>query len=455
MENAAGYDYLESTTSLCPECLRTVPAKIVAENGRVYLRKRCPQHGPQVALLEEDAAYFKRRNEFSRPGTRCATQTEIKAGCPFDCGLCPDHEQHTCIGLIEVNSTCNLACPTCYAQAGPAGELTLETIQGMVDFYIASEQGKAEILQISGGEPTLHPRILDILQYAHSTSLAYVMLNTNGLRIARDEAFARALGGFAGRFEVYLQFDGLDRQACQALRGGDFVADKLRAIELLGKYEVPITLVMTVQAGVNEGQIGEVVALAMRHPHIRGINFQPAAYFGRRPEAAPGLDRITLTGVLRRIEEQTKGLIQASDFVPLPCHVDRVAVNFLYRGGATYVPVTRGKDLRQYLPYIRNTICFRAEDFIEATSAGVTCCSAQDLLRAITPSFLLKPQRERARYINQNLFRLSVSSFIDAWNFDLKAMQKECVHVITPDHRKIPFSAYNLLHRARYAFQLA
>lgn len=449
--NTVAYDFLEYTTSLCAECLTPIPAKIVEQEGNVYLRKHCPKHGFQFELLEEYASYFKRRNEFSRPGSTCKLQTEIRQGCPFDCGLCPNHEQHTCIGLIEVNTTCNMTCPACYADSGKHGALALATIEKMIRFFIDSEHGQAEILQLSGGEPTLHPEILEIIQFARSTSLAYVMLNTNGLRIAQDEAFAAALGKWVGNFEVYLQFDGLDTRTYQTLRGKDYLAEKLRAIEQLAKYNIPTTLVMTVQAGVNDDKIGEVVSFAMRHSNIRGINFQPMAYFGRQTQVKPGLERTTLTGILRRIETQTAGFIQFADFAPLPCHVDRVAVNFLYRGAEAYVPVTRGKDLRQYLPYIRNTFNFRAEEFIQDSNESVSCCGAKELLRFITPSFLLKSKAQRVAYINEQLFRLSVVSFIDAYNFDMKSMQKECVHVITPDYHKIPFSAYNLIHRAKYA----
>jgi len=442
------YDFLESTTSLCPECLQAVPGKIVARDGRVFVRKHCATHGIQEELLEDNAAYFIRRNEFSRPGSSCAVQTGIVNGCPYDCGLCPNHEQHTCIGLIEVNTGCDMGCPTCYAESGRPGELALPTIRRMIDFYIASEFGNAEILQVSGGEPTLHPQILDILAYARSTKLAYVMLNTNGLRLATDEPFVKELARLVGNFEVYLQFDGLDGRVSERLRGRDYVPAKLQAVRMLEKHNVPTTLVMTVHQGANDGEIGAVVAFAMRHRNIRGVNFQPVAFFGRRPVTAPPPNRATLTGVLQKIETQTAGLVKMADFAPLPCDVDRVAVSFLYRKQGSYVPVARGIDLRQCLPYIRNTFAFRAEEFLAATNAAAPCCG---MLAKFSPSFLLKSRPERVQYINDNLFRLSVVSFLDAYNFDLKAMQKECVHVITPDGHKIPFSAYNLLHRPKYA----
>jgi len=441
------YDVIEASVCMCPECMTTVPAMIVEGEGRIFLRKRCPVHGLQVELLEEDAAWFRRRNDFSRPGSACPTQTEEARGCPFDCGLCPSHEQHTCIGLVEVTGACDQACTACYANAGgQESHLPLDRLQAMIDFYVDSECGQAEILQLSGGEPTLHPQILDIIRYARSRDLAYVMLNTNGLRIARDEAFARELATFQGGFEVYLQFDGLDEASTARCDGA--LQHKLEAIKVLERLNIPTTLVMTVQAGVNDHAMGDVIAFAMGHRNIRGVNFQPLAFFGRVPPGVSTRDRATLTGVLKGIEAQTRGQILLSDFIPLPCDVDRVAVNYLYRSGSAWVPITRGVDFRGYLPYIRNTFNFKAEEFIQAAAPAHGCCGLADLVKFIPARFLLKSRTERVEYVNENLFRLSAVSFLDAHNFDLKAMQKECVHIITPDLRKIPFSAYNMLHRS-------
>ena len=443
------YDVLEATLGLCPACMTTVPAKIVEQDGRIWLHKHCPVHGPQEELLEADAAYFRRRNEFSRPGSAGSTQTPVVRGCPWDCGLCPSHEQHTCIGLIEVTQACDRGCPACYADSRPGGaHLSLARIREMIDFYVESECGQAEILQLSGGEPTLHPDILEIIRYARTRELAYVMLNTNGHRLAHDEEFVRELAGFVGGFEVYLQFDALEDGSARPLRGGPVHAWKLAALKALERHNVPVTLVMSVQAGVNDHALGDMVAFAMGFPNVRGVNFQPVAWFGRLPAGTQTRERATLTGILQGLEAQTQGQILLADFVPLPCHVDRVAVNYLYRHQGGWTPITRGVDFRKYLPFIRNTFNFKAEEFLQEAAASPSCCGLGELLAFIPRTFLQRGRPERVQYINENLFRLSVVSFLDAWNFDLKAMQKECVHIITPDLRKIPFSAYNLHHRS-------
>lgn len=191
----APYLFLGQTTSLCAECLAPVPAKIIAEGRNVYYQKRCHAHGVQKVLVSTDLAYWRACRDWLKPSDRpLAAQTRIDLGCPYDCGLCPDHEQHSCLALIEVNQHCNLTCPVCFAGSSPAadGTLSLAQVEAMMDTLVTSE-GEPDLLQISGGEPTLHPQILDILHLAKRKPIRHLMLNTNGLRIARDPDFVAAL----------------------------------------------------------------------------------------------------------------------------------------------------------------------------------------------------------------------------------------------------------------------
>jgi len=446
------YLYHGQTTSLCSHCAAVIPAKIIIEDGAVYLLKRCPEHGEHRELLEEDAEWYLHRGRYEKPGTRSDTQTETRRGCPHDCGLCPDHEQHTCIGLVEVTDRCDLQCPVCYANAGDGTFLDLPTIERMLDVYLQSESGEAEILQISGGEPTLHPRILDIIRLAKGKGFRFVMLNTNGLRIAEDPVFAEALHEFYGGFEVYLQFDGFTPQAYERLRGRDLSAVKQQAVKNLAEAGVPMTLVTTVHPTANAGELGRIIQFGLETPFVRGINFQPVARFGRCPDNAGG---ITLTGILHRIERQTKGMIRVSDFIPLPCNTDRVAISYLYREKDTFIPVMRNAKIRDYLPLIKNTLLFDARDILSQTAKGLLkgqyVCECLGFLKDFLPLAPLgkniRLEDGKVKYNIENTFRLSVTSFIDRYNFELRAMKKECVHILTPDLRKIPFSAYNLFYR--------
>jgi len=176
------YVFHGQTTSLCDECLALVPAKILIEDGQVFYQKRCRVHGTRRVLVATDAAYWRLCHDYLKPGDRpLALQTHTERGCPYDCGLCPDHEQHSCLALIDVNEACNLTCPVCFSDSSPQRPLhrPLVEIERMMDALVASE-GEPDLLQISGGEPTIHPEILEILAAAKRRPIRHVMLNTNG-----------------------------------------------------------------------------------------------------------------------------------------------------------------------------------------------------------------------------------------------------------------------------------
>lgn len=461
-QQESNYTVHSVTTSLCSTCLERAPAKILIRDGAVYLRKRCPDHGVHEELLEEDAAYWLRRSEYDKPGTLTPPDTEVRDGCPYDCGLCPDHEQHTCIGLVEVTTACDLGCPVCFASAGTGAALPMETIRRMLEQYIKAEGGQADVLQVSGGEPTTHPRILEILAMAREMGIRYLMLNTNGLRIARDPEFAKALGTVKGGFEVYLQFDGLTPSVHHALRGRDLVEVKSAALRNLADAGVPSTLVCTVQKGVNDDQLGQIVEFAMHAPAVRGVSFQPLAYFGRLDGADPA-GRMTLTGVLKRIEGQMGGMLKVSDFVPLPCNVERVAFTIMLKQGGGFIPITRKADVRKYLGALPNTLAFYAQDVIKNAAGSLLCGSGgcdcmkfvKDLLPLASVGLRGLAARDKPQFTTDNVFRISVTSFLDRYNFEMKAMKKECVHVLLPDGRRVPFSSYNLLHRQAHVLEEA
>lgn len=431
------YIYHSFTRALCSKCGKLIDAKIVY-NDKVYILKNCPTCGEHKELLEELPSWHLKKAEYNKPATISPTQTEVKKGCPFDCGLCPAHDQHTCIGLIEINKRCNWNCPHCYANAENSKDLSLEQIEKMMDFYQETESHSAEILQISGGEPTLHPDIFKIIEMAKEKKFKYVMLNTNGSLI--DDEFASKLEQYRGGFEVYLHFDDVNNKV------------SLKAVKNLDKHKIPTTLVATISKD-NENKVGEILSFAMKTTSIRGVNFQPMAYYS---EEKPNLDRITLSGVLNRIEEQTKGLLKVDDFIPLPCNTERNALTFLLKDKkGNLCPITRDRDLREFKNLIGSTFMFRVEDVLtnfkegaEIFNIGCSCCDLMvDIKKYLPLNFLIKSKEEKMQFVDENTFRISVSSFVDKYNFDTKGMQKECVHIITPDLKKIPFSAYNMLHR--------
>ena len=236
--------FLELTKSICPVCKRVLDAEVNVRDNKVFLRKRCPDHGEFEALVYGDAQMYMDSMRFNKPGTLpLQTQTEVVDGCPLDCGLCPEHKQHACVGLIEVNSNCNLDCPICFADSGhqPDGfSLTREQVEAGIDAFVRAE-GEPEVLMLSGGEPSIHPQILEFIAMARAKGIRHVVLNTNGIRLASDRAFAVALA--EQRTSIYLQFDGLREDTHVAIRGRDLREIKRRALANCEAAGLSVTLV--------------------------------------------------------------------------------------------------------------------------------------------------------------------------------------------------------------------
>jgi len=229
MAKTRPYLFYDTAISICSTCYRRVDAKIVFEDDRVLMLKHCPVHGAERVLVADDVDYYRRCREvfLKHPEMPQRYNTPVKWGCPYDCGLCTDHEQHSCLSLVEIADACNLTCPICYAESGVHRPefRDLATVQKMFDAVVRNE-GEPDVVQISGGEPTIHPDFFAILDMAKKTTIRHLMVNTNGIRIAQDEEFTARLAGYMPNFEVYLQFDSFEREALMRLRGTDLRAQR-------------------------------------------------------------------------------------------------------------------------------------------------------------------------------------------------------------------------------------
>ncbi len=315
-----GYSFYGQTTSLCEICLALVHTKITIEGNNVYFMKRCPEHGTQKTLVSTDADYYKSCKYFIKPGDLpLRYQSRTHYGCPYDCGLCPDHEQHSCLALIEINDECNLTCPVCFADSSPqrTRNRSLAEVEEMLDTLVASE-GKPDLLQISGGEPSIHPQIVDILKLAKSKPIRHIMLNTNGIRIATDKSFVADLAELMPGFEVYLQFDSLKRGALENLRGADLRKVREQALANLEEAGISTTLVCVVKKGVNDTEIGDIVRHALSFKCVRGITFQPVQDTGRNLNFDKNRDRMLLEDDIRRAvaEQAGEGIRRRGHYSP-------------------------------------------------------------------------------------------------------------------------------------------
>jgi len=451
--------FVEYTKSICPVCKVVLDAQVNIRAGKVYLRKRCRDHGWFEALVYGDAQSYLASARFNKPGTiPLAFQTEVVDGCPSDCGLCPEHKQHACLGIVEVNTGCNLDCPICFADSGhqPDGySITTEQCARMLDTFVVSE-GEAEVVMFSGGEPTIHKHILDFVDLALARPIRNVVVNTNGVRLARDRRFAAALGERDGRggrsVSVYLQFDGLEEATHRAIRGADLREIKQQALANCAAAGLTVTLAVAVERGVNEHEVGAIVRFGVEHRAVRSVVFQPVTHSGRHVEFDP-LRRLTNSDVIEAIAAQCPDWLRADDFVPVPCCFPTCrSITYLIVQDGAVVPIPRLLDVEDYLDYVTNRVLPDAgvraalEELWSASAFPGTATSAASLA-ATAPTLdcaacgIDLPQA--VRELGERAFMVVVQDFQDPYTLNVKQLMKCCVEEITPDGRLIPFCAYN------------
>ena len=427
---ARPYIFYAQTQSLCEECLAVVPTKIIFQNGNVYYQKRCSEHGVQKTLVSTDIEYFKRCKDYLKPGDMPSQfQTAIQQGCPHDCGLCPDHEQHSCLALFEIIDECNMQCPVCFANSAPGkgNARSLEQIEVMLQTLLASEQ-QPDLVQISGGEPTLHPQLMPILRRLKNSPIRHLMLNTNGIRLARDSELVAELASLKPGFEVYLQFDSLNVNALKTIRGQDMRNIRLQALEQLEKHNISTTLVCVVRKGVNDAEIGEIIQFAQRYNCVRGITFQPVQDAGRNEGDKPS-QRITLSEIRTQII-QADNPFGDTDMIPLPCHPENICIGYGIKLGNEIIPVTGLLPREELLKGVDNTITFEKSPGLKQAFLklfSLDACSEQttDNLQTLL-CCLPRIQSEGLTY--DNVFRIVIMGFMDKYDFDIGSIKRSCTH---------------------------
>jgi uncharacterized radical SAM superfamily Fe-S cluster-containing enzyme len=438
--------FIEYTKSICPVCKIVIDAELNVRDNRVIMRKRCREHGQFEALIYSDAELYTAQMRFNKPGTLpLEFQTDVRDGCPLDCGLCPDHKQHSCLGLIEVNTACNLDCPICFADSGhqPDGySLTREQVAFMLDTFVRAE-GNPEVLQFSGGEPTIHPEIVEFCRMARERGIRFVMVNTNGIRLARDKSFAAELAEHG--VHCYFQLDGFEEATHRAIRGRDLRADKERALANCADAGVTVTLVAAIEKDVNEHEVGAIVRFGVEHPAVNSIVFQPVTHAGRHVAFDP-LERLTNADVMKLIEAQVPEWLRVSDFAPVPCCFPTCrSMCYSIVDDGELIPFARIVDIEDYLDYLSNRVVpdldvrhalekmFSASATPGAERSLLDCCG--DTCGIELPEVLTE--------LKQHAFVISVQDFQDPYTLNVRQLMKCCVEQITPDGRLIPFCAYN------------
>jgi len=427
-----------------------VEAKVIFQDGKVYLLKWCPEHGRQKNLIATDIEYYKRCRDYIKPGELPKHfNTKTLYGCPYDCGLCPDHEQHSCLTVIEITDRCNLRCPTCYAGSGPdvGRHRSLAEVKEMLHI-ICKNEGAPDVVQISGGEPTVHPDFFEILDYAKTLPIRHLMVNTNGIRIAKDFKFAEQLASYMPDFEIYLQFDSFKAEALCTLRGEDLLETRKLALQHLNQLNLSTTLVATLQRGLNDDEIGPIIEFALKQRCVRGVTLQPIQNAGRNENFDPKNERLTLTEVRRSILDQCQRF-SADDIIPVPCNPDSLAMGYALKLKGEVIPLTRYISPQDLLDGTRSTIVYEQEAGLREKMINLfsTAQSPLSASKSLASLLCCLPTISAPNLSYDNLFRIIIMQFLDAESFDVRAVKRSCVHIVNKDGKIIPFDTMNLFYR--------
>jgi uncharacterized radical SAM superfamily Fe-S cluster-containing enzyme len=431
MRTSQPYLYYGETTSLCEECLSLVQAKIIFEGGNVFYLKHCLTHGFQKTLISTDIEYYKLCRESVGPSFPPESfNYKIDKGCPYDCGLCEAHEQHSCMAIIEIIDDCNMHCPTCIAGSfpGAGNRRTMEEVELMLD-TIVEREGYPDVVMISGGEPTIHPNIIEILHLAKSKPIKHLMLITNGVRIATDKEFVEELRKIKTGLEIYLQFDSLQEESLLDIRGEDLREVRRNAVNNLEEAGIATTLICVTKKGVTDNEVGSIIDFALKFNCIRGVTFQPVKATGRNESFVKEKNYITLSEVRSNILRDSE-VFKSAGLIPHPCNPENISIGYVLKKEGNLLPVNR-------LLFDESTTTNENEDLSFENTQGLKSMMY----------FLPDLDSNSVKY--ENLFRVTIVSILDHFNFCISAVKRSCIHFVTPLKEIIPLDTYYLLYAKR------
>lgn len=481
LEKSAQIQILRNTESLCPECFKVIPAQIfIDESSQVKIGKTCPEHGYcEDTYTFSDPELYRWAESYAHEGVKPENpRTKTIKGCPYDCGLCPQHRSQTVLAIIDITNRCNLTCPICFANAAAAGyvyEPTVEQIEGIMKNLRATRPVPPPALQFSGGEPTIRDDLPELIAMARRLGFEHIEVNTNGIRFANDAGFMRRCLE-EGMDTIYLQFDGLNDEIYEKSRGVPLTRVKLKVLENARKIGLEsVVLVVTLVKGFNDHQLGDIIGFAMENSDvIRCVNVQPVSITGRIDKESREAMRINTTDFMKLIESQTNGLIKTSDFRPVPSVISvsravgalkgkryvefstapwcGVATFMVQKSDKTWVPITKLADVDKFFQAMEK-ITEDAEKGKKFSAKMRTLAS----LRYVKASFIrdvLWPVLKEGNYnalgdFMRKILMIGCMHFMDPYNFDLQRVQRCTIHYGLPDGTIRPFCSYNTLHRRK------
>lgn len=479
---------LRKTESLCPRCLEKIPAELLEEDGKIIIRKECAEHGRFSDLYWSDAEHYKRTVEHRNDGTGVENpRTKRDKGCPYDCGLCEEHMSQTVLGIVDVTNRCNLNCSVCFANANSTKKVyepTKEEIRNALQNLRDNKPIASFALQFSGGEPTLRDDLPELIKIAKEVGFTYVMVDTNGIRIANDIKYLKKLKD-AGMNSFYLQFDGLDDEIYEKTRGAKLLNTKMRVIENCRKLgHRCVVLVATLIKGVNDHQISGIIEFAIRNNDVIScVNFQPISFSGKATQMEVEKNRITTPEFIKLVEKQTKGKLREDHFYSIPALVPISGFIEAYKkkpaiklsthpccGVGAYLVTYGDKEAFPINDVIKVDRLLRVlddgaeilkgekklisniKDLKTATEvlSDVVRAIGDKKLRKMIVNILKKGTIQSVMDFHQETIMIGCMHFMDPWNFDVERVQRCVIHYALPNGKIIPFCSYNSIHRREF-----
>ena len=455
--------YLTTTPSVCRQCRRLIPARVMVRDDGVWLEKVCPDHGPQEARVYGDAQAYRELGRFHRQASIPLAFATAAKGCPESCGLCPEHEQHVCLPILEITDHCNLECPICLVRNPGRRHLERRNVAQVLDRLIETE-GQIDVLNLSGGEPTLNPHFREIVQECVARrEILRVSVSTNGTVLVRNPDLLQFLA--ERHVIISLQFDALTDEIYQALRGRPLLEVKKRLIEQCAALNTPMSLTVTVVRGVNDTQLAPITDLLFERDHILSVMFQPAAYLGQAARLPRPANALTIPDVIQGLYGAGKGPVSAADFSPLPCsHPACFSLAFYLKvADREFAPIKQLIEVDRYLNLVQNRAIFGtdAESFATISDAVYELWSGpaalspdskralnavRKLLRAVSGNGGYSP-RQALSVAERSIKSIFIHQFMDPDTFDLSRARKCCQVYPQPDGRLIPVCVHNCLKR--------
>jgi uncharacterized radical SAM superfamily Fe-S cluster-containing enzyme len=453
------------TKGLCAVCKSGVDAKVIFRDGSVYLDKFCPAHGKQECLIASSVEWYLDCLSFIAPHTPPNRISKpVEKGCPFDCGACASHQQKVYLPVVPITSACNLDCPICYTvnKNEHAHRLSREQMRAIID-RLKEDHDELDIINFTGGEPTLHPQLPEFLQMCRDAGIRRLTVSTNGLKLL-NEGYVKVLAAFDTR--IVLSLDTLRPEVDKVLLGANTVRAKLRALDLLEKHDVATTILPAVAAGLNDSEVGPLLDLVLSRRNMRSLELHTLCFTGQGGVGFRRSARITIPDLHRRIEEATGGCISGRDFVPSPLahpHCYSICYLLLLDGGG-YMPFTRLASRATLFELLQDSLYIEPREKLEEVfrtiiddlwanpdkvpDGGRVLATIKRLLRGLYPPRPL-PILERQKIAERSTRAIYIHSHMDEENFDVARVMKCCVGVPDTDGSNIPTCSYNVLYREK------